>query len=725
MINFLIRKGFKLSMGLLSELKSGDKKGLFDSNDTYVNYPTGILPLDYANGFWQEVHYPDGRIEHEPVLGIIGGTFLSIIAPTGCGKAQPDDSMIPTPNGEIRLDQLKVGDLVFSVKGTHTPIIGIYPQGNKDIYEITFDDGRKTRCSENHLWNIRTEDDKHYVTKELREFMPDYIIDGKYKYLTPMCPILQYTFKDVPIDPWVLGVLLMRIDATKDILTIISSDDSLPDTVAKRCHWTYRKTENEYSFESIDDGPIITKEFLESIPEIVDNRSGDFRIPLDYLYNSEAVRMDVLRGIGDASDAQMKTAPNLADDIAKLMRSVGFKAYTRGFEYSRTDVQLSNLRIVKIEKIGNGPQRCIFVADSAHLYITEGYIVTHNTTLADQIGYNIIKNFNDGLMFHIDAERTALKQRIAQITGADINDERISLKEENTSVEDVLEMITKICDIKENGGDTFKYVPPNHTYMGETYKAYIPTVFIIDSVVSFNSKEYSVEDLGTNMDGARSAKTLTRFVNNCLDRMHKYNITIIMISHIRPKVEANPYSTSPPGIMMLKPGEAVPGGINLQYMCQNFFRINMNKSNAYTKDDVGFSGFKASVQIAKSKTNCIGTVVDVAFNTKLGFDPIYTLFEYASSIGLIQGRNPYLYIQGLDTMKFSRKDFRRKFMEEKEFRDAFFTIIKPHLEMLLGSKEITTDDRMRYGDLFPEDEQKKMIGSGIINSEPVKVKKAK
>lgn len=287
-------------------------------------------------------------------------------------------------------------------------------------------------------------------------------------------------------------------------------------------------------------------------------------------------------------------------------------------------------------------------------------------------------------------------------------------------------MITKICEVKEAGGERFKYEAPHHLYNGKTYKVYIPTVFIIDSVVSFTSKEYSVEDLGTNMDGARSAKALTRFVNNCLDRMKKYNITVIMISHVRTKVEANPYASSPPGIMMLKPGESVPGGMNLQYMCQNFFRINMIKSNAYTKEDVGFSGFKATIQIAKSKTNCIGTTVDVAFNGKIGFDPIYTLYEYSNSIGLIQGRNPYLYFQGLDTIKFNRKDFRNKFMEDKEFRDAVFALLQPHLESLLGSKEVTTDDRIRYGDLFPEEENE-LIGSGDepMTKQPQKVKKTK
>ena len=33
-------------MSLMAELDAGDKKGLFRSNDTFVNYSTGLLPLE-------------------------------------------------------------------------------------------------------------------------------------------------------------------------------------------------------------------------------------------------------------------------------------------------------------------------------------------------------------------------------------------------------------------------------------------------------------------------------------------------------------------------------------------------------------------------------------------------------------------------------------------------------------------------------------------------------
>ena len=89
--------------------------------------------------------------------------------------------------------------------------------------------------------------------------------------------------------------------------------------------------------------------------------------------------------------------------------------------------------------------------------------------------------------------------------------------------------------------------------------------------------------------------------------------------------------------------------------------------------------------------------------------------EYAKSIGIVDGRNPFLYLTGLSDYKFSRKDFRAKFLGEKAFRDAFMGGLKPHLEALLGSKEITEQDKVQYGDLMKQNEAEMMeTDSGIL-----------
>lgn len=156
---------------------------------------------------------------------------------------------------------------------------------------------------------------------------------------------------------------------------------------------------------------------------------------------------------------------------------------------------------------------------------------------------------------------------------------------------------------------------------------------------------------------------------------------------------------------MLKPSEQVNRGYAAQYYSQNYFRIDAIKSNMYKPEDVGFQGYKASIQIAKTKTAFIGSTVDACFNGELGFDPVFSLFEYAKSIGLIDGRNPYLYLSGLPEFKFSRKDFRHKFLGEEAFRHAFLNTLTPHLEALLGSKELSEQDKVQYGDFMRKNDE--------------------
>ena len=344
------------------------------------------------------------------------------------------------------------------------------------------------------------------------------------------------------------------------------------------------------------------------------------------------------------------------------------------------------------------------------------------STLTDQMGYSIIKDFPDGMLFHIDCEQTNLKERMVQITGAQHADPRLRLRKDMVHIEDVMEMFNTICMIKEEGGNRYKYEVTDKTYGRDTFLAYYPTVFVIDSLPSFNSKDnHAEEDLGTNMDAARAAKDVTRFFTNCLGRMMKYNITIFTVNHIVPNVIASVYDRPPRGIMMMGKNEKVNRGYAAQYYSQNYFRVELNKSNLYDERTVGFPGGKASIQIAKTKTAFIGSTIDAAFNGPIGFDPVYTLLEFANSVGLIEGRNPYLYLHGVKDMKFSKKDFRDKFTGEPIFRKTFFSIITPYLEALLGSKTMTTRDRVEYGS-YEKAIEEQMLADDISEFNPNEVK---
>ena len=60
----------------------------------------------------------------------------------GLGKEQPYSEPVLTPHGWVRMGDLKVGDEVIAADGTATVITNIYEQGVKDVYRVTFSDGK-------------------------------------------------------------------------------------------------------------------------------------------------------------------------------------------------------------------------------------------------------------------------------------------------------------------------------------------------------------------------------------------------------------------------------------------------------------------------------------------------------------------------------------------------------------------------------------------------------
>ena len=80
--------------------------------------------------------------------------FIIIAARPSMGKAQPLDAKVLTPTGWMRMGDLRVGDALASTDGGPSVVRGIYPQGRRQTYRVTFSDGRATDCTGDHLWRV-------------------------------------------------------------------------------------------------------------------------------------------------------------------------------------------------------------------------------------------------------------------------------------------------------------------------------------------------------------------------------------------------------------------------------------------------------------------------------------------------------------------------------------------------------------------------------------------
>ncbi len=126
----------------------GLSENLYDVFDTPL-----YTPIDFVfpvKDKYQERDYQVPIVEYLSSDKTPIAKMLEI--PTGSGKALPIDCLLKTPFGWIENKSVSVGDVLISRDGNETTVTGVYPQGFKQIYRITFIDGRYAECCDEHLW---------------------------------------------------------------------------------------------------------------------------------------------------------------------------------------------------------------------------------------------------------------------------------------------------------------------------------------------------------------------------------------------------------------------------------------------------------------------------------------------------------------------------------------------------------------------------------------------
>src|SRR5919204_4928955 len=86
--------------------------------------------------------------------GLQPSDFIIIAGRPSMGKAQPLDARVRTVSGWKRMADLRIGDELASIDGQPSRVAGIFPQGERQVYRVTFSDGRSTECCAEHLWRV-------------------------------------------------------------------------------------------------------------------------------------------------------------------------------------------------------------------------------------------------------------------------------------------------------------------------------------------------------------------------------------------------------------------------------------------------------------------------------------------------------------------------------------------------------------------------------------------
>lgn len=307
-------------------------------------------------------------------------------APTGMGKAIPDETLIPTPIGWRKVGDVKVGDFIFGQDGKPTKVLAIYPQQEKkDVWRITFADGRVAECCEDHLWEYSYEgkDNGKWAYKFRVESLKDLVERTKtlknglkcannkgYRFKVKLNEPVQYPEKDYSIHPYVMGAILgdgsLRYNNGQKALTFSSINNELPDKISSLLGegWYAKKASDynyDYVFKHIKNPKhnLWIEELFKDYSELWQTKSETKFIPEDYLLGSIEQRYELLRGLLDTDGhidnkgrvSYTTVSPYLRDGMLELCRSLGmivnYLVDSRKDKYKNKECYIINIQCKK------------------------------------------------------------------------------------------------------------------------------------------------------------------------------------------------------------------------------------------------------------------------------------------------------------------------------------------------------------------------------------------
>ena len=310
---------------------------------------------------------------------------------TGVGKSLLDSEPIPVYEPKKRgyknipvkrNGDLQVGDYVFDRMGEPVRVAGVFPQGMQDVYEVELKDGRKIKCSGNHLWAYKARvGNKTWVvntTEALKRILENPNRAHSSGVFIPMNKPVEYPEKHFPVDPYVMGVALVSGCLTERQFTIASSEEFIIQKVCDRIGavgYDYRsKGSNSRVFSTGEIGGknckfkyrVQTKTVLGAFPELIGTYTGERRIPECYLYGSVKQRWELVQALFDTQGyishgdgrytlTYWTGSEGLLTDIRQLLWSLGISTtrVDRGHRPGRPDhyqdeykltVRVSNLQ---------------------------------------------------------------------------------------------------------------------------------------------------------------------------------------------------------------------------------------------------------------------------------------------------------------------------------------------------------------------------------------------
>lgn len=272
------------------------------------------------------VAMPFHRVYYEVLDRFAHGRIKKLIIqqPPQHGKALKVDTPILTTEGWKMHGDLQCGDYVFGADGKPKKVIQNFGIIDWHTVNLHFADGFTIRCADEHEWVCYVDRDNHKGRVQVKMEASDIFRHrNRRNPFIPADAVLQCETKELPIDPYLLGLWLG--DGLSQGGSIISGEEDIE----------YYKTLDYWDaiYNTKDRYYRLHVEGLSRQLRLT-GLIGNKHIPMDYLLASEEQRWELLRGLMDTDgccDTRgrcefCQKSGQLAEDVYVLIRSLGIKA---------------------------------------------------------------------------------------------------------------------------------------------------------------------------------------------------------------------------------------------------------------------------------------------------------------------------------------------------------------------------------------------------------------
>jgi len=405
--------------------------------------------------------------------GIPEGSFVVFTGQPKCGKSLANSSIVYTPKGPKKMGEISLGDIVNTPAGDTAEVIGVYPQGEMDIYEVTFNDGSKAKCTLDHNWTVaKNNRSNKFITMSLEEILKSGLrYNDRYKWKISLTQPVQFNRNDkLEIDPYIFGCLI-----GDGCLSAKTPGMSTCDKSIRKKFTTYAKNnklkitiKNNIDFhiveQSKNSGNTLTKK-LKRINIMGTNSHTKF-IPESYKYSSLKNRLKLIRGLMDTDGSSdgfraeyTSVSETLAKDVQEILQSLGYtaKIVSRYTSYTGSNQKFLSYRLyihgnnidslfqLKRKKFNNPRKKpplfrtitnvshicrekatCIKINTQDGLFLTNEFIITHNTLTSLSFAANAQKpEYGNRNVYYFNVEGRIKPRDLAGIPG--INKEKFHI----------------------------------------------------------------------------------------------------------------------------------------------------------------------------------------------------------------------------------------------------------------------------------------------------------